>query len=239
MFVVQGSGAQANVQQEQADEREGPVEDRVAVLRRYGPNFPLPGGFLSTRVYHKNLSTVTKSYICAPLWGIWLPVSSPYFLSWQWATTSLCSASASGWTSTSTTRKGTPGWASRSHFHTGDQLWLVTIFPGRLDMSGHERTESDSLKWCKLFLSGEWACRVMALLWLEVKWPPVPWVLGHRYNLAKFNQSLLQIYENMFICLNSSGKYLSNKASGVDFCIIPDFWHVNHWFIRLLNSIHP
>ena len=69
MFVVQGSGAQANVQQEQADEREGPVEDRVAVLRRYGPNFPLPGGFLSTRVYHKNLSTVTKSYICAPLRG--------------------------------------------------------------------------------------------------------------------------------------------------------------------------
>ena len=46
MLVVQGSGAQANVQQEQADEREGPVEDRVAVLRRYGPNFPLPGGFL-------------------------------------------------------------------------------------------------------------------------------------------------------------------------------------------------
>ena len=231
MLVVQGSGAQANVQQEQADEREGPVEDRVAVLRRYGPDFPLPGGFF--------LLVHCDQIICAPLWGTWLPVSSPYFLSWQWATTSLCSASASGWTSTSTTRRGTPGWASRSHFHTGDQLWLVTIFPGRLDMSGHERTESDSLKWCKLFLSGEWVCRVMALLWLEVKWPPVPWVLGHRYNLAKFIQSLLQIYENMFICLNSSGKYLSNKASGVDFCIIPDFWHVNHWFIRLLNSIHP
>ena len=44
MFVVQGSGAKANVQQEQAREREGPVEDRVAVLWRYGPNIPLPGG---------------------------------------------------------------------------------------------------------------------------------------------------------------------------------------------------
>ena len=64
MLVVQGSGAKANVQQEQANEREGPVEDRVAVLRRYGPNFPLPGGFLST---------VTKSYIYVPLWGSWFP----------------------------------------------------------------------------------------------------------------------------------------------------------------------
>ena len=54
MFVVQGSGEKTNVQQEQADEREGPVEDRVAVLRRYDPDFPLPGGFLST---------VTKSYV--------------------------------------------------------------------------------------------------------------------------------------------------------------------------------
>ena len=42
----------------------------------------------------------------------------------------------------------------------------------------------------------------------------------------------------MFISLSSSGKYLSNKASGVDFCIIPDFWHVNHWFIRLLNRLY-
>ena len=65
MLVVQGSGAQANVQQEQADEREGPVEDRVAVLRRYGPNFPLPGGFFL--LVHRD------QIICAPLWGIWFP----------------------------------------------------------------------------------------------------------------------------------------------------------------------
>ena len=42
-ICAQGPGEEKNVQQEQAGQRQGPVEDRVAVLRGHGPHLPFPG----------------------------------------------------------------------------------------------------------------------------------------------------------------------------------------------------
>ena len=42
-ICAQGSGEEKNVQQEQAGQRQGPVEDRVTVLRGHGPHLPFPG----------------------------------------------------------------------------------------------------------------------------------------------------------------------------------------------------
>ena len=42
-ICAQGPGEEKNVQQEQAGQRQGPVEDRVTVLRGHSPYLPLPG----------------------------------------------------------------------------------------------------------------------------------------------------------------------------------------------------
>ena len=43
-ICAQGQGEEKNVQQEQAGQRQGPVEDCVTVLRGHGPHLPFPGG---------------------------------------------------------------------------------------------------------------------------------------------------------------------------------------------------
>ena len=121
---------------------------------------------------------------------------------------------------------------------------LVIILLRMMHMSDHR-----SLKWWKPVLSGGWACRVMALPWLEVKWPQVPWVLGHRYLLQTFlqlNHGLLEFDKNVWICWRLLQAESFHQAIGANFCIIPDFdmliihqydWCIEHIYVSILTDI--
>ena len=78
----------------------------------------------------------------------------------------------------------------------------------------------------------------MRLLWLEVKWPPVPWVLAHRYNLAKLivDHTLWWILSCFWLMSPQAfEEYPSNEASGVKFCIIPE--HIYNCNYNLLITV--
>ena len=78
---------------------------------------------------------------------------------------------------------------------------------------------SDQIEFNSYISSGGWVCQGMRLLWLEVKWPPVPWVLDLRYNLAKLICRLYTIAMwRTYICM---------------------FLNSDQCLLRLLKSIFP